>query len=199
MHADEVVMFVLDPEDISTDLDVTPWDAAGGSFVGALPDRSEDGELTASLAALERACEAFDSVDVSAHAAEVALRKRVGSRAMLCAAYFDVRSYVASDEHRELLAPAGLLGPYLSGVRMWTTDVIDAMRELAHQLNVLEPQWSAFRERLGAIAWLHERAKGEEGRVLRVADALPEDIREAVDDLCVAFTSFKHRLDEPMG
>jgi hypothetical protein len=194
MNADEVVMLSLDPEDLDidfdTDLDVTPWDAAGGSFVGTLPQGGKD-ELARALADVESACAAFDSVDPSACAAELALRKQVGWLAMLAHAIRRVRDLVARDE---------LCEAYLSGVELWTLDVADALAELARELNALEPRWSAFRERVASSGWIFERAMDEQARLARVADTLlPEDARAALDELAESLATFRGRLDEPLG
>lgn len=189
MNADEVVMFALDPEDLDTDLDVTPWEGGGGSFVGALP-REGDDELSRALAEVERVCAAFDSVDPSGVAAETALRKRVGWLALLVRATRAVRA-IASRE-----APCDA---YVSSIETWTLDVSASLANLARELNVLEPRWSAFRERLAAAGWIAERVAREETRLASDYAALPEEVRAALDELAVAFATFTKALDEPMG
>ena len=195
MNADEVVMFALDPEDLEdledldTDLDVAPWDGGGGSFVGQLP-RERGDVLSRALDELERTCDAFDSVDPSAAAAAIALRKLTGWLTVLVRAVRAARGCIVRN---------GPCEAYVSGVEMWALDVIASLEELARELNVLEPRWSAFRDRVAAIAWLFDRAAAEEARLVRVGDALPDDVREALDEVASALATFKRKLDEPMG
>ncbi len=207
MDPDQVVMFALDDEDIETDLDASAWEPSAGSFVGTLPQeatledhvRHEDEALASSIAKLEIICEAFDSVDPSAHAAELSLRKRVGALAMLSNALRATCGFVLSADHRELFAHGGLLEPYLAGVHMWTADITETLSDLARDLNALSPDWCALRDRLRAADWIYERTLVEQRKLDRVADTLPEDLQAAVDELFVALASFKHAISEPFG
>jgi hypothetical protein len=205
LDPDEVVMFALDDEDIETDLDVSPL--RQDSFVGELPReatledhvRGEDEALAQSVARLEYICEAFDSVDPSAGAAETALRKRAGGLAMLSNALRATCAFVLSTEHRELFARGGLLEPYLSDVHMWTGDVTETLTDLARQLNAVAPDWFALRERLENAKWIHAHALVEHRKLDRIKDTLPDDLRAAVDELFIAFACFTRDLDEPFG
>ncbi len=206
MNADEVVMFRLDDDDIITDLDHNAW--VSDSFVGTVSQthesleesvRHEDDALAEAVTRLESTCNAFDSVDVSAAAAQLSLRRRVGGLRLLSDALVNVCGFVLSPDHRELFGPAGLLGPYLSCVHMWVGDVTETLTHLATELNVLAPSWSAFRECLTNVEWIHERAMAEQRRLAAVADTLPADVRAATGELFIAFIRFKHTLDEPFG
>lgn len=212
LDPDEVVMFALDDEDIETDLDADAWAPNPGlrqdSFVGELPRettledriREEDDALVASITRLELICEAFDSVDPSAFAAELALRKRVGALAMLSNALRNTCGFVLSREHRELFAEReGLLAPYLASVHMWTADVTETLTDLGRELNALAPAWSSLRDRLRAADWIYDRAMTEQRKLDRLADTLPDDLLAAIDELFAALAFFKHDLDEPFG
>jgi len=201
-------MFPLDDEDIITDLDQIPWPGTRDSFVGSLPQkhesleesvRDEDEALAASIARLETTCEAFDSTDVSAAAAELSLRRRVGSLSLLSTSLCNVCGFVLSPEHRELFARGGLLEPYLTNVHMWTGDITETLEHLASELNNLAPDWSAFRECVQNVDWIYARAMTEQRRLDGVADTLPEDLRAALDELFIALPRFMHTLDEPFG
>jgi len=207
----EEILFALDDEDIQTDLESNAWQpeehVRHDSFVGALPHersledhvREEDEALAASVTRLEIVCEAFDSVDPSAHAAEVSLRKRVGALAMLSNALRATCGFVLSAEHRELFAPGGLVEPYLASVHMWTADVTETLTELARELNALSPDWSKLRDRLAAAEWVFARAESEGERLDRVQDTLPDDLRAAIAELFAAIAVFKRDLAEPFG
>jgi hypothetical protein len=200
MSADEVVMFSLDDEDISTDLEHEPWSGGtSGSFVGVLPQ--EDGARLATVVArIEQACNAFDSTDPSAEAAELSLRRRVGSLALASNALTHVCAFITSSTHRELfMRETGLVEPYLGSVAMWTGDVAETLEHLATELNELAPNWAAFRECMSNVEWVYARVEGERVRLERVADTLPDDVRAAVMELIAAVTSFKRAVDEPFG
>jgi hypothetical protein len=47
--------------------------------------------------------------------------------------------------------------------------------------------------------WIAARAAAEQTRLDRVADALPDDLRAALDELFIAFARFKHAVTEPFG
>jgi len=185
MNADEVVMFTLAPDDLDTDLDVAPWDGGGGSFVGALPREGRD-ELSLALADVERTCAAFDSVDPSALAAETALRRRVGWLTMLVRALGAARGLVARDHPCDA---------FLSGVETWTLDVSANLAELARELNVLEPRWASFRERLAESEWILARASAERGSIAETDG----EVRDALEAVTHVVDAFKAALDEPMG
>jgi hypothetical protein len=201
----EQVMFALDDDDIITDLDQTPWVASApkrDSFIGALLGESvarEGDTLVASLTRLEKTCEAFDSSDPSATAAELSLRRKVGTLSLLCAALGNVRAFAQRPEHHELFAHRGLLDAYLSNVHMWTGDITETLESLATELNALAPDWSAFRECVLNVDWIYARAMTEQRRLDHVADTLPEDLRVALDDLFITLPRLMHALDEPFG
>jgi hypothetical protein len=197
MNAD--AMFPLDDEDIMTDLEQEPW--TGGSFIGPLPEAPLLNEtLTKAVECLERTCEAFDSVDPSAEAAELSLRRRVGALSLLTSALGNVYAFAGSPTHRELFVrDTGLLEPYTSNVTMWASDVAETLVHLARELNTLAPNWAAFRECMSNVEWIHARAASEQTRLERVADTLPDDLRAAVDELEFALARFKLMIDEPFG
>ncbi len=202
-----------DDEDIVTDLDQSPFTPTPPatqtreSFITALrgsepqqpPVLREQETLASAVAHLEKTCAAFDAIDVSGAAAELSLRRRVGSLAVLASALGNVCAFVLSAEHRELFAEGALLEPYLSNVHMWTGDVTETLDHLARELNELAPNWSAFRECLSNVEWIYERAAIEQARGLRVKGELPEDLRCALDELFTDLASFKRVLAEPFG
>ncbi len=202
--------------EMDTQLDAAPFESFDGpevrreeSYVGALPRESAESveeavrnrheALAMNIAELERVCASFDSVDVSASAAQVSLRRRVGSLSMLCGALADVAVLVEQPEHQALFAGEGKLAPYLAGVYLWTGDVTETLSTLARDLNTLTPDWSAFRERLGDVAWINEMAMAEQARLDKIVDTFAAPVRDAVDELFIAFVGFKHKLDEPFG
>jgi hypothetical protein len=210
-------LFALDGDDLDLDtsLDATPFDASAPaspreeSFVGTLPREQPDSveeavrtrheALALAIADLEKVCESFDSVDVSAQAAETSLRRRVGSLSVLCGALGMVAVQVERADYAEMFTGEGILAPYLAGVYLWAGDVTETLATLARDLNALTPNWSAFRERLDDVAWIRDMAVTEQGRLDRIVDTMPEDLRDALDELFIAFVGFKHKLDEPFG
>lgn len=201
-------------DDLDTQLDAVPF---GGdpctsreeSFVGALPRESTESvpeavcsrhqALALAIADLESVCASFDSVDVSATAAQTSLRRRVGSLSMLCGALGDVAVLVERSELEVLFAGEGELAPYLAGIYLWAGDVTETLATLARDLNALAPNWSAFRERLDDVAWIYEMTLGEHSRVGRAAGAMPDDVRAVLGELFTALAGFKQKLDEPFG
>ena len=87
----------------------------------------------------------------------------------------------------------------MSSIETWTLDVSASLADLARELNVLEPRWSAFRERLAAAGWIAERVAREETRLASDYASLPEELRAALDELAVAFATFTKALEEPIG
>jgi hypothetical protein len=202
MNADEVVMFTLEEDTFDTSVDHS-------SYVGAMPQardsleesvHEEDVALARAITRLEMACEAFDAIDPSAEAAQLSLRKRVGSLALLSEALRNVCGFVHSPSHRELfIRGTGLLEPYLTSVHMWTGDVTETLFHLATELNALAPDWGAFRECMNNVAWIHARAMSEQSRLDRVTDTLPEDLCAALEELFIALARFKNAVEEPFG
>jgi len=203
-------MFALDfDDDAVTTLDVDsfklPSQAREESYVGTIPRdevslseavRERHAALALAIASLETICEAFDSVDPSAAAAQGSLRRRVGSLAVMCNALEGVASFV--DERDDLFAGDGALAAYLAGIYMWAGDVAETLTVLACDLNALTPNWAAFRDRLSEVSWIYDMALAE-GRRVNVTDGLSPDILDALDELRVAFVGLKHKLDEPFG
>ncbi len=221
LHIEFDMASLADELELDTQLDVDPFASVAAadeefgpatpreeSYVGTLPREPESLEesvrsrheaLATNIAELERICASFDSVDVSASAAQISLRRRVGSLSMLCGALGDVAVLVEQPEHQPLFGGEGQLAPYLAGVYLWVGDVTESLSTLAGDLNTLTPNWSAFRERLGDVAWINEMAMAEQGRLDKIVDTMPAPVRDALDELFIAFVGFKHKLDEPFG
>lgn len=201
-------MFPLDDldDDVSTSLDVDALRQE--SYVGTRPQQDEEPidvavrkrhqAFSEAVAALEATCASFDSVDVSASAAQTSLRRRVGSIRVLVNALEAVACNVETTNH-DLFAGEGLLAPYLAGIYLWASDVTETLGSLARDLNTLTPDWASFRARLGDVAWLYEMAHAEGRRLEGVLDLLPVEMHEPMDELLVAFVGLKHKLDEPFG
>jgi hypothetical protein len=202
-------MFPLDDfeDDVSTSLDIEIL-RKEQSYVGTRPQQDEEPidvavrtrheALAAAVAALETTCASFDSVDVSASAAQTSLRRRVGSVRVLVTALEGVASHVETTNH-DLFAGDGLLAPYLAGIYLWATDVTETLSSLARDLNTLTPDWASFRARLGDVAWIFEMAASEGRRLEGVLDLVPTELHDHMDELLVAFVGLKHKLDEPFG
>jgi hypothetical protein len=208
--ADDLSMFLLDDDEIVTSLDVDAFKTAAPyeqSYVGTLPRSESTSEavrvrhtaLAGVIRSVEQTCNAFDSVDTSAVAAQVSLRRRMGSLAMAAGALESVASFVESPDHEALFAGEGLLAPYLAGVYLWMNDVAETMGALAHDLNTLAPDWAAFRERLDEVRWIFDMALTEAKRLENVIDLLPVEMHEPMDALRIAAVALKHKLDEPFG
>jgi len=201
-------MFPLDDldDDVSTSLDVDALKEE--SYIGTRPKEDEEAidvavrkrheALADAVAALESTCASFDSVDVSASAAQTSLRRRVGSVRVLVTALEGVASHVETTNH-DLFAGDGLLAPYLAGIYLWASDVTETLHSLARDLNALSPDWASFRARLADVAWIYEMAHGEGRRLESVLDLLPVELHDPMDELLVAFVGLKHKLDEPFG
>ena len=195
-----------DLDDASTSLDVQALREE--SYVGTRPQedvepidvavRSRHEAFSDAVAALERTCASFDSVDVSASAAQTSLRRRVGSVRVLVTALEGVAAYVETTNH-DLFAGNGLLAPYLAGIYLWASDVTETLGALARDLNALTPDWASFRARLADVAWIFEMAQSEGRRLEGVLDLLPVEMHDPMDELLVAFVGLKHKLDEPFG
>jgi hypothetical protein len=196
----------LDDDNVSTSLDVDALEEQ--SYIGARPQEDEQPidvavrarheALSDAVAALESTCASFDSVDVSASAAETSLRRRVGSVRVLVSALEGVALHVETTNH-DLFAGDGLLAPYLAGIYLWASDVTETLSSLARDLNALTPDWASFRARLGDVVWIYEMAHAEGRRLESVLDLLPTELHEPMDELLVAFVGLKHKLDEPFG
>ena len=205
-HTSPLPMFPLDLEDESvTSLDVDALREE--SYVGArLQDeesidvavRSRHEALATAVGALESTCAKFDSVDVSASAAQTSLRRRVGSVRILVTALEGVAAFVETTNH-DLFAGDGLLAPYLAGIYLWASDVTETLHTLARDLNALSPDWASFRARLADVAWIFEMAAAEGRRLETVLDLVPPEMQDPMDELLVAFVGLKHKLDEPFG
>ena len=167
-------LFTLDGDDLDLDtsLDTAPFAPTTPreeSFVGTLPARSprpveeavrsRHESLALAIADLEKVCDSFDSVDVSARP------RRLRCAAVSAASPFSAalsgrrRPRRASRTH-EVFAGEGTLAPYLAGVYLWAGDVTETLGTLARDLNALTPNWSAFRERLDDVAWICDMARG---------------------------------------
>jgi hypothetical protein len=203
---------LLADDDVITSLDVDPFTSPSGvrhdSYVGALPSspssvaeavRTRHVGFASAIAELEWVCEAFDAVDPSAAAAQTSLRRRVGSLAMLASLLETVSSYADAPETEPLFASDGLLAAYVAGIYLWAGDVTDTLKTVARDLNTLAPNWAAFRERLGEVAWIFDMAVTEGKRIESVLDLVPADIHESLDELYVALITLRHKLDEPFG
>jgi hypothetical protein len=203
---DDEPMFSLDDDDIiDTSVDGEAWPT---SYVGVLPREEETFEeaarsrhraLADAIFELEKTCESFDSVDPSARAAELSLRRRVGALALLSRTLGDVSAFAESHEHGALFSPRGELAPLLASVYLWVGEITEALREVARELNVLQPSWATFRERLCDVAWVHRSAITEQARFAERGIAVPDELRDALADLAVILVGFKRALDEPFG
>ncbi len=165
MHADDVVMFALDADeldfDFDTELDLQPWES-GLSRVSSV--KHEDDLLTGAMRKLDGAsCERAK-----------ALRGVADSLAV-------VRGFMLSADHRELFEPGGLLEPYLSCVRTWALDIAEAFAT-----------GDAMAAHL--VVWIYERAKVEQARLESVIDTLPNDLVAALHELFAAMPRLKRAL-----
>lgn len=176
------------------------------SYVGTLPRRPEEAESTldharrrhASLVSavelVERECAEFDSYDMSAQAAELSLRKRVGLLALVRNAIEAVVDISAQENRLE-----GPLAPYFAGAYLWLDGVTEALGSLAIELNTMQPNWSALRACLAEVTWLYDMTIVEQKRV-EVSDEFGGTaLGEALDNLASTLVSFKVELDEPFG
>lgn len=179
------------------------------SYIGVLPKETDASErallvtrhvsLARAVTNVEQICESFDSVDVSARAAERSLRCRVGALAIVRNALTDVIELTDRPEHSALAVPNGLLTAYLAGAYLWLDDVTDALTTLAIDLNTLVPDWSAVRRRLNEVSWIHDMLVIEQARVeagLRGEDA---DLLATFEQLFAAIAAFHTKLAEPFG
>jgi hypothetical protein len=199
-------MFPLDDlDDATTSLDVEALREE--SYIGARPKdeepidvavRARHEAFASAVASLESTCASFDSVDVSASAAQTSLRRRVGCLRLLMSTLEGVASYVETTNH-DLYAGDGLLAPYLAGIYLWAGDVTETLHTIARNLNTLTPDWASFRDRLGDVAWIYEMAHAEGRRLESVLDLIPPEMQDPMDELLVAFVGLKHKLDEPFG
>lgn len=173
------------------------------SYIGTLP-RETDGaleiarkrhaSLVASIANAEQECERFESYDLSAQAAEISLRKRVGALAFT-RNVLETAVDIAAQEN----ALEGPIAPYLAGVYLWLDGVSEALGTLASQLNAVAPDWAAFRSSLAEICWLYEMTIVEQAR-LDASDVFAgRALGEAVENLAQALVHFKAALEEPFG
>ncbi len=188
------------------------WEASGtvvtheeqeSSYVGTLP-RDEFSPLTlaqkrhaslaAAIARVEGECTKFDSYDMSAQAAELSLRKRVGLLAGVRDALEVVVDISAQEDRLE-----GPLAPYFAGAYLWLDGVADAFGRLAIQLNAMQPDWAALREAIGEVQWLYDMTLVEQARVESSEAFGGTALGEALGDLAAAVVNFKSALDEPFG
>ena len=206
----DLAVLAFDDDDAVTSLDgaaFAPPTPRHDSYIGARPQaesvldavRGRHADLTTAIGNLEQTCSAYEAVDVSASAAQTSLRRRVGSLSLLCTALDAVASYAEEPTFEPLFANEGLLAPYLAGVYLWAGDVTDTLGVLARDLNILAPNWAAFRERLGDVAWIHDMAVAEGRRLDGVIDLVPADLHNALDELLIAVITLRHKLDEPFG
>ena len=195
----------LDDDNVSTSLDIDVLKEE--SYIGARPQQEEPIDvavrkrheaLADALISLESTCASFDSVDVSASAAQTSLRRRVGSVRVLVNALEGVASHVETTNH-DLFAGDGLLAPYLAGIYLWASDVTETLHTLARDLNALTPDWASFRARLADVVWIFDMALAEGRRLESVLDLVPTEMHDPMDELLVAFVGLKHKLDEPFG
>jgi len=205
---------MLSFDDDNTSVDALPFPIEQGvrheSYIGAKPQpdtvsgvvHERQQALASAIAELEWTCEAFDSSDPSAEAAQTSLRRRVGSLAMLGSLLESVSSFADAPALEPLFAGDGLLAAYLAGIYLWSGEVTDTLKNLARDLNALAPNWAAFRDRLTEVAWIHDMAVLEGKRLEKSLDQaclVPADMHEALDELLVALITLKHKLDEPFG
>jgi hypothetical protein len=191
--------------DVADELD-EGWDAVPqqneSSYVGTLP-REESGlelarrrhsALTAAVAVVEDECASFESYDVSAQAAELSLRKRVGLLALVRNSLEAVVDISAQEDRLE-----GPLAPYFAGAYLWLDGVTEALGRLAIQLNAMQPEWASFRSSLAEVQWLYEMTLVEQARVEASEAFGGTALGEALEDLTAAIVNFKAALEEPFG
>ncbi len=203
----EVSLDLIDDEDTADE--ATPSQREE-SYIGTLP-REEDNtfaalqtrhaELATAVGALEKACVSFDSVDVSARAAETSLRRRAGRLALIANALGGVIDFAVHPDIEPLFRGDGALAPYLAGVYLWTGEVTDVLTIVAHDLNALNPDWAAMRARLGEVSWLYDMALAEQARLDEsdVFSITDEDLAASLDHVMVGLVSLKRELEEPFG
>jgi len=200
----------LRPSTSSSELDAA-WESdevsrqeKESSYIGVLPRLEDDAPvhsasrrhlaLATAIHELEEECARFTSYDVSARAAQLALRKRVGSLALVRNALETAVDIAAQDRALE-----GPIAPYLAGVYLWLDGVTEALLTLARQLNAVLPDWSAFRETLGAVSWLYDMTLAEQARIEGSEVYSGTALGEALDGLFVDVVLFKVTLAEPLG
>ncbi|CAN5531038.1 hypothetical protein BH09MYX1_BH09MYX1_21070 [soil metagenome] len=176
------------------------------SYVGALPQRdpreaviARHVDLARSVSALESICERFDSVDMSARAAENSLRRRVGALAMVRRGLTDLIELTDEPQYAGVISDEGEAAPYLAGVYLWLSDIAEALTILAHQLNDLTPQWGDLRSRLDEVSWIYDMLIAEQMKLDGNLDRNDEALCAVFEDIFVAVVSFKVRLAEPFG
>lgn len=173
------------------------------SYIGTLPKvdggpleiaRKRHQELADLVGEVESLCASFESYDVSAQAAEVSLRRRVGSLALTRDALAVVVDIAAQEAALE-----GQLAPVLAGTYLWLDGVSEALLDVARGLNAGHADWAALRFALGDVAWLHDMTVAELARV-EASDAFGGTaLGEALDELSSVVGRFKVALDEPFG
>lgn len=179
------------------------------SYIGVLPKETDASErdllvtrhvsLARAVTNVEQICESFDSVDVSARAAERSLRCRVGALAIVRNALTDVIELTDRPEHSALALPNGQLAAYLAGAYLWLDDVTDALTTLAIDLNSLVPDWSAVRHRLNEVSWIHDMLVIEQARVEAGLRGEGEELLTTLAQLFDAVAAFQAKLAEPFG
>ncbi|HEX7602324.1 MAG TPA: hypothetical protein VF316_11995 [Polyangiaceae bacterium] len=179
------------------------------SYIGVLPKETDASErdllvtrhvtLARAVTSVEKICESFDSVDVSARAAQRSLRCRVGALAFVRNALTGVIELTDREEHAALALPNGLLAAYLAGAYLWLDDVTDALTTLATELNTLIPDWSAVRHRLDEVAWIHEMLVIEQTKIDARLSGEDDELVSTLEQLFATITAFQAKLAEPFG
>ncbi len=198
--------FTQTTESATTLSDAMALEPREESYIGKKPQasvadavRERHTTFVQAVSALESVCATFDSVDMSAVAAQTVLRRRVGSLSMLGHALEGVASFVENPDTEVLFGGEGLLAPYLAGIYLWAGDVTETLATLAHDLNTLAPNWGTTRERLNDVVWIFAMALAEGRRLENDIDVLPVEMHQALGELLVCAIGLKHKLDEPFG
>jgi hypothetical protein len=188
---------------------VTVRPAQEESYIGVLPKETEASErdllvtrhveLARAVTSVEKICEHFDSVDVSARAAETSLRCRVGALALVRNALTDVIELTDRAEYAQLALPSGQLAAYLAGAYLWLGDVTEALTTLATELNTLIPDWSAVRHRLNEVEWIFDMLVIEQKKIEGGLPSNDDELSATLDQLFGAVAGFQAKLSEPFG
>ena len=210
------------PDAPPTENDLPSWDLLEGdeepdtvrpvqeaSYIGVLPKETDASErdalvsrhveLACAVTSVEKICESFDSVDVSARAAERSLRCRVGALALVRNALSNVIELTDSPEHAALALPNGQLAAYLAGAYLWLGDMTEALTTLASELNTLVPEWSVVRQRINEVAWIHDMLVVEQKKIEAALESGDDELAATLDELFAAVTALQAKLAEPFG
>ena len=210
------------PDAAPTDTDLPSWDlleadeepdtvrpVQEASYIGVLPKETDGAErdalvsrhleLARAVTSVEKICERFDSVDVSARAAERSLRCRVGALALVRNALTNVIELTDRPEHAALALPNGQLAAYLAGAYLWLGGVTDALTTLATELNTLVPEWSVVRHRLNEVSWIHDMLVVEQKKIEAASARDDEELAATLDELFGTVAAFQAKLAEPFG